>query len=218
MQTGSKGKEIIFGFNGLKRSFCGLGADDKNGIWICLKCLEEFDVMKCVFFVGEETGCYGSSHADMSFFNDCRFVLQCDRKGNSDMVTYYCGNTLCSDDFLLDTTPDKFGYRQSDGMITDVITLKNRGLKVSCANLSCGYYHPHSPYEFTCWEDLMKCYRFVGHIIENCSKTYPHQIIENSEIQRDEWANIRYQTRFSDVFYEISNFTHVPRRRECINY
>jgi putative aminopeptidase FrvX len=178
LQAGSKGNKIIFGFNELTRGFCGIGADDKNGIWICLKCLEDFDIMKCVFFVGEETGCVGSNNADMTFFDDCRFVLQCDRKGNGDIVTFYRGNTLCSDDFLLDASPDKFGYSQSEGLITDVITLKNKGLRISCVNLSCGYYHPHSPHEFTCVEDLMNCYEFVTHIIKNCKKTYPHQIVQ----------------------------------------
>jgi hypothetical protein len=59
---------------------------------------------------------------------------------------------------------------------TDVITLKMRGLEVSCANLSCGYYLPHTPHEFTCVEDLMNCYGFVRHIVQNCRKTYRHQI------------------------------------------
>ena len=175
----SNSKKIIFGFNYLTRDHCGIGADDKNGIWICLKCLEEFDIMKCVFFVGEEIGCQGSSQADMKFFDDCRFVLQCDRKGNSDIVTNYCGHALCSDEFLHDANPEKFGYRQSDGLITDVITLKTKDLQVSCANLSCGYYLPHTSHEFTCVEDLMKCYRFVRHIIKNCKKTYYHKAVNN---------------------------------------
>ena len=31
-------------------------------------------------------GSIGSGHADMSFFSDCRFVIQCDRKGNADLL------------------------------------------------------------------------------------------------------------------------------------
>ena len=44
--------------------------------------------MKVVFFREEETGCKGSSEAVMSFFDDVRFVIQPDRKGNSDPVSY----------------------------------------------------------------------------------------------------------------------------------
>jgi putative aminopeptidase FrvX len=176
VQSGTGKQRIIYGFDYRQRSHCGTGADDKNGIWICLRCLEEFDAVKCVFFVSEETGCVGSSRARMKFFDDCRFVLQCDRKGSHDMVIRYGGSELCSAEFLHDADPYRFGYLPSAGLITDVITLKMRGLEVSCANLSCGYYLPHTPHEFTCVEDLMNCYRFVRHIVENCHKTYCHQI------------------------------------------
>ena len=74
-------KEIIFGFSIGNVQMEGPGCDDKNGIWICLKCLQKFPVMKCAFFVGEEIGCIGSEGAVMSFFDDSRFVLQCDRRG-----------------------------------------------------------------------------------------------------------------------------------------
>jgi putative aminopeptidase FrvX len=172
---------IIFGFDYLLRSHCGIGADDKNGIWICLKCLELFDEMKCVFFVSEEVGCLGSMDAEMKFFDDCRYVLQCDRKGNRDMITS-CGMTdLCSGEFLLDVNPGNFGYRLNDGLITDAIMLKKKGLQVSCTNISCGYYLPHTPQEFTCMEDLRKCLLFVRHIILNCRKAYPHQMIKIDE-------------------------------------
>jgi len=203
MQAKSKGSKIIFGFNHLKRSHCGIGADDKNGIWICLKCLEDFEVMKCVFFVGEEVGCQGSSQAKMKFFNDCRYVLQCDRKGNGDIVTRYCGNALCSEEFLHDANPEKFGYAPSEGLITDVITLKNRGLKVSCVNLSCGYYLPHTPNEFTCMEDLLNCYSFACHIIRNCNKIYKHKPIKRTDIEHNIWWN---RCKKIPYFNEISAY------------
>ena len=48
----------------------GLGADDKNGIWVCLRCLEECPRLKVFMAVGEEKGCIGSNRADMSFFKE----------------------------------------------------------------------------------------------------------------------------------------------------
>ena len=39
--------------------------------------------------------------------------------------------------------------------------LKRNGLEVSCVNLSCGYYEPHTDNEYTILSDLCKCYRFV---------------------------------------------------------
>lgn len=166
--------EIIFGYDTRHKRLAGIGADDKNGVWVCLKCLEEFEVMKCAFFVGEEIGCVGSNRADMSFFDDCRFVLQCDRRGSSDFISEISGTKLCSDDFIRDINLKSFGYTVERGMQTDVVTLKHRGLDVSCVNISCGYYNPHTDEEYTRIADLKHCLRFVRHIIETFTGKYPH--------------------------------------------
>ena len=129
--------------------------------------------MKCVFFVGEETGCIGSSRADMDFFNDCRFVIQCDRKGN--MVTQISGTALCSDEFIRAVEPKKYGYSECSGLLMDVYKLKTRGLPVSCINLSCVYYNPYTDTENTILSDLTKCYRFVCHIIRSHNQVSEHR-------------------------------------------
>lgn len=199
-QAREKGYEVLFvkdefiiGFNSGKREFNGIGADDKNGIWVCLKCLEKYDNLKCVFFVGEEQGCIGSRQADMRFFDDCRFVLQCDRKGNSDFINRIYGDSLCSSQFLKDANLKEHGYKEENGMQTDVRTLRDRGLEISCANISCGYYYPHTPHEMTNIEDLKKCRTLVEHIIENCRKVYTYKE------ERPQWPN-RSWDFFSDVF------------------
>lgn len=125
-----------------------------------------------MFFVGEETGCIGSNHADMSFFDDCRFVLQCDRRNNSDFITSIGGYKLCGNDFLDDAKIEDFGYKTREGLTTDVGTLRKNGLKVASANMSCGYYDPHKDTEFTYFPDLEKCLGLVSYIVENCTKTY----------------------------------------------
>lgn len=168
-------KDIILGYSPKNRQQEGLGADDKNGIWIALKCLKEYECLKAVFFVGEERGCIGSGAADLTFFEDCRFVVQSDRRGYKDLVTNIGWNELCSREFLADTEYEKFGYQTHEGMITDVGELKDRGLAISCINLSCGYYEPHSDEEFTVKKDLLNCLALVRHIIENCNKVYPHK-------------------------------------------
>ena len=168
-------KDLLFGYSPKERSFCGLGADDKNGIWLCLQCLQKFNEIKVAFFVGEEVGCVGSSKANMDFLNDCRFVIQPDRRGNTDVITHIGFMDICSDDFIRDITPEKFGYTPTEGMMTDVEQLKENGLNVSCINVSCGYYEPHTDNEFTDKNDLMKCLVFIEHIITSCNKVYPHE-------------------------------------------
>ena len=167
--------EIIFGYSSRNKRQEGLGADDKNGIWIALKCLEKYDTLKLAFFVGEEVGCVGSGKAVMDFFNDSRFVIQPDRRGYQDIINEIAWTSLCSPGFLKAAGYKKFGYKETRGMMTDVQELKERGLQVSCINLSCGYYEPHTDHEFTVKKDLMNCLSLVEHIIENCTEPYPHQ-------------------------------------------
>lgn len=75
------------------------------------------------------------------------------------------GTELCTRDFVGCANPTKYGYKPAGGGTTDVYMLKRRGLPVSCANISCGYYEPHTDREYTILEDLHKCYRFVRHIV-----------------------------------------------------
>jgi len=166
---------VLFGYSSKNRRFEGLGADDKNGIWIALKCLEKYDAIKLAFFVEEEIGCQGSMQADMDFFKDARFVIQPDRRGNNDLITSICGLELCSKEFISAVNAEKFGYREEDGLMTDIETLKINGLEISAVNLSCAYYRPHTDTEFTVIKDLENCLAFVQHIIENCIETYPHK-------------------------------------------
>ena len=135
----------------------------------------KFDNIKVAFFVGEEVGCIGSSKANMDFFNDSRFVIQPDRRGHSDMITQIGFMDICSDDFIKDITPEKFGYTPTEGMMTDVEQLKENGLNVSCINVSCGYYEPHTDNEFTDKNDLMN----------DCQLVWWEQYEEMYELVRD---------------------------------
>lgn len=152
----------------------GLGADDKNGVYVCLRMLAELPAVKCAFFVGEEVGCVGSEAADMEFFEDCRFVIQCDRRGGRDFITMAGCTELCDENFIVDCGMENYGYKPTHGAMTDVMTLKDNGLGVSCVNLSCGYYNPHSDAEVTNIEELDNCVDFVRHICLTLTRVYPH--------------------------------------------
>lgn len=167
--------DIIFGYSPSLRKHCGLGADDKCGIWIALKMLKKHDVIKVAFFPGEEIGCVGSSKADMDFFNDVRFVVEPDRRGAHDLITTTSVTQICSDAFVDAIQPKNFGYKKTDGLMTDVETLKHNGLKVSCINLSCGYYSPHTENEYVVKKDMVNALNFVDSIIENCTEVYAHE-------------------------------------------
>lgn len=168
----------VIGWSPKCHSHQGLGADDKNGIFVCLECLAKYDAIKVAFFVGEEIGCVGSSSCDLEFFKDCRFIIQPDRKGSSDLITsMFCG-PVCSEDFINAIGAERFGYVEEEGSVTDVGTLIERGVGISCLNLSCGYYEPHTDHETTNLRDLQNCLEFVQSIVENCTDVYPFEYVE----------------------------------------
>lgn len=156
------------------RRTCGLGADDKNGIWICLKALEKYDVMKCVFFVAEEVGMRGSRGVCLDWFDDCRWVIECDRRGHQDFINETNGVDVCTASFMDACHIKSHKYSPDIGTATDIGVLKKRGLNVCCANLSCGYYKAHTEEEYTVVPDLLKCQSLVCYIIENVTDVYKH--------------------------------------------
>ena len=79
-------------------------------------------------------------------------------------------------------------------MMTDILELKERGLNISCINISCGYYKPHTDEEYTVKKDLLGCLKFVEHIIENCTKVYPHT---------EEVGYNRFDRDLEDLEYEL---------------
>ena len=146
----------------------GIGGDDKVGVFIALEMLRTFEHLKVVFFTNEEIGCVGSSEARLSFFEDCSFVLQCDRMGNKDFIQYGGYTELFGPDFEDKVLPllVKRGYEPSEGSLTDVVELKERGLEIAVANISCGYYNPHTDKEYVNVKDVISCHALVKEIIE----------------------------------------------------
>jgi hypothetical protein len=135
-----------------------------------------FDNIKVAFFRDEEVGCHGSYEADETFFNDCMYVLQCDRRGNSDFIVNGAGVELSSQEFRDAVAPLLFGYGYSEayGSITDVVALTEIGIGVSVANISCGYYNPHMPNEYVDVADVENCLNLVVAIISTLTDVYPH--------------------------------------------
>lgn len=151
----------------------GCGADDKNGLWIIINLLREEPVLKVALFVQEErtgdvAGCRGARACDLSFFNDVKFVLECDRKGSSDVVSVGMGDTqLCGQDFISQQLLNKYGYEIVRGGKTDVVELKMRGLAVPVCNISCGYYDAHKNSEYTKFSELQNCLSFLRDVLKS---------------------------------------------------
>lgn len=169
---------IIYGYNPVKRIFTGIGGDDKVGIYIALAAVRDFTGIKACFFRDEEIGCIGSGLADLSFFSDCMYILQCDRKGNSDFVNRISSTPISSKEFQDDVAGiiRTYGYQFHDGGMTDVYKLTTRQVGISTANMSCGYYNPHSSDELISVDDVNNTMRMVYEILWTLDKRYEHKV------------------------------------------
>lgn len=140
---------IMFAMDMLKIEQYGIGGDDKVGIYITLEMLKSFDNFKAAFFLDEEVGCVGSGQADMSFFDDSTFILQCDRQGETDFVNAISSTQLYNNEIQDQILPILVDYnrKQVPGGMTDVQSIAKQ-TKCQVANMSCGYYNPHQETEF----------------------------------------------------------------------
>ncbi len=165
---------IAYNFHKMKQT--GIAGDDIVGVFIALQCLEMFDNIKIVFFRDEESGCEGSMNTHDEFFDDVSFILQCDRQKYGDFITDIGNTQLSSKEFQDDVFPiiKKYGYSFTDGMMTDVMQLKENHILPSMANISCGYYNPHTNEEYVNVPQVGKCLLMVKDIIYSLgSNSYP---------------------------------------------
>jgi len=157
--------DVLFAMNGKQR--VGIGGDDKCGVFACLYLLKTIPQIKVVFFSREENGCKGSMGVNKTFFANCRYLIQLDRRGNKDFIQTYWGNKTVSHEFSSEVgfTKKKYKYKNKTGTVTDVMKLWYNKVGVSCINLSCGYYNPHTDYEYISIKDLWHSVKFTEEII-----------------------------------------------------
>lgn len=204
----------ITGINPLTMEQTGIGGDDKCGIWAALHCLNVLPACKAVFFVDEESGCRGATNCDLEFFKDCRYILQADRRGNSDFVDYITG-TISSDQFLEAVKPayEAHGYSRSHGMMTDVMKLRDRKVGVSAANMSAGYWNPHGDQEYINIEDLMNVCSLMERICSDVTEVFPFVYEYTGYDQSARWARASWakgdaKGNSYDPFPDYSPGTH----------
>lgn len=146
-------EDIIYAVEKGTNKPTGCGGDNKAGVYVCLELLERVEVLKAVFFVSEEYGCFGSTLADEVFFENVGYALQFDAPEN-DWVTHYCNGVKLFDengDFYKTIQPileDYMGdYTLGRHPYTDVSVL-GAFYDFSCINYSVGYYNMHSSREY----------------------------------------------------------------------
>ena len=175
----------------------GIGGDDKCGIWACIRLLQELENVKVVFFAQEEHGQIGAHNIDLKRFEDCCFICELDRLGNSDLIVDYIGMPTVSVEFeedLCQVIPQGDTWELAEGFITDVMVLFERGIDISVMNLSCGYYNPHTKKEFVSWNDMNKMFRMAWNISTLTGMFYA---VENTSIYVED--NYGFQDLYSQI-------------------
>lgn len=180
---------VLFAFSNDTETQVGIGGDDKVGVWIGLQMLLDKDAVKCAFFHSEEIGCVGSSAADMEFFKDVGYCFQSDRRGNRDFVNNIYNVSLFGDDFSKKISPvlHNHGYQETSGALTDVYQLRLNGLEVCVANMSSGYYAPHTDKEVVDVVDAINCCDMISNLIDTLGcNLYAHK---SEAPSWDDWSD-----------------------------
>lgn len=196
-----------------------LGGDDKCGVYIILKLLQNGKKVNFVFSRDEEIGCLGIRDwvKDLKIVERLKtlpYGLVLDRRGNTDII---CSeNSYGTKEFENDLVgvsetkvkeiledgsiieKNKYIYKPERGLCSDANTISNY---ISCANLSVGYYSPHSEKEYIIRADLETAYDYVCDIIESLKgKTY------TAPDKTSSWSGYNYKSgsyynRYSHSYY-----------------
>tara|TARA_Y100000310_G_C20686769_1_gene819525 strand:+ start:2570 stop:3682 length:1113 start_codon:yes stop_codon:yes gene_type:complete len=148
-----------------------IGGDDKCGIYIILDLLSNYKDFNFLFTVMEEVGARGSE----SFIQDNElshilYGLVLDRMGNTDIIcTRNDYGVKALESYLL-AIGKEFGYGLEMGTFSDADNLNKQ---ISCANLSVGYYRPHSKNEYVILKDLETAETLVHSVIKNVKESFP---------------------------------------------
>lgn len=170
-----KFKDIKDEFGVIYADGFGLGADDKNGVWIILCELYRRKVMgfrlpSYILSVQEESLSGKAGECFMDHFTEDEksivpFCVVLDRRGNGDIIGWK--NDYCSQAFEQAihriSKDNTLGYSPTLGAFSDADAISEY---TNCVNLSVGYYNPHSDKECTNKNDLMRAWEFVQRILE----------------------------------------------------
>lgn len=129
--------EIVWSLQG------GVG-DDRVGIFLILKMLQQTKLRPYIFFMNdEESGGLGARSliTDYPFCPwDINFFIELDRHGEKDAVFYNCDNKAFTD-FIC-----AYNFEKSDGIFSDISVICP-AWKIAGVNLSVGYDNEHSVLE-----------------------------------------------------------------------
>lgn len=148
-----------------------LGGDDKNGVWIILKMLEEFNNdINFIISAGEEVGCVGINKLDTDGVLEEKipqlntFCIVLDRRGGKDVLDSGSGDTYCKT-----LAQCICNFLSNDMSVTSGSVSDTRVICKYCesVNMSVAYEAPHTANEHTDWVRLEQIKEYVKRLCDD---------------------------------------------------
>lgn len=144
----------------------GIGGDDRCGIYIICKILEEGYEPHILFLEDEEKGCIGAGKClQVLKAPKVRYMVEIDRRGSDDCVFYSCDNPKFTEYI------ESFGFETAIGSCSDISKLSPEW-KIASVNVSAGYYNEHTKQEYISISDMEKTYARIMDMLDDTDNTY----------------------------------------------
>lgn len=195
----------------------GCGADDKVGVAIAIEMFRKNKNIKLFFPVDEEIGAAGSKNCDISFFDDCCFIIQPDRNmyEQKDYINFTNGISVTSVEFdnEIQDILDRYEYVKAHGTFTDIGEIAKNFYAVNkyfpCSfNLSC-YLNAHTENESVFIPLYTDALNLVNDVIENMSYRKWETTLNNT--REDDMFP------FGDYFNKYELFDEETYQHEVVN-
>lgn len=184
----------------------GIGGDDKCGIIACLDLIEKLDNVKVVFFTEEERGGIGSRNFDTDFLKDVKYVIEIDRRGQHDFIQNSGSVELCTDEFVKEFISLNKDYKTERGTFTDVNNLRYK-VPVCMANISSGYYNPHTNKEYINLKHLQNTIDAIHKFAKRNKKIWEFECPKALSYYPPHWWED--DTKDTSLFEEYSKFNEL---------
>lgn len=123
----------------------------KVSMYLAFKLLEKLENIKCVFKF--------TDNVSKLFFEDCRWVLELNGNGNTEILTSYRMLPVCSESFctILRTIGKKYSYEIASSGYPGVSNLE---LPISMVSIPNGHYTPYTGFQQAAEADITKALQF----------------------------------------------------------
>ena len=154
----------------------GIGGDDRCGIYMIMECVKDGYRPYVVFCEDEEIGCVGAEKfvrsKDIAKLQDCKFIVQLDRRNATDAVYYDCDNAEFEE-----WVTEVSGYKTAIGSCSDISVIAPE-VGIAAVNLSCGYYQEHKPEHYVVWEEMENTLAVTKKLIAESANVEQFEYVE----------------------------------------